>query len=207
MTDGRLLRGEQTRRLILNRAMDIASVDGLQGLSIGRLATDLAVSKSGVFTHFGSKEELQLATVRAAAEVFIEQVIQPADEAPPGLARVWRLCTARLAYLAVSPFPGGCFFAAAAAEFDARPGRVRDEIATGMRRWRKRYARDIAAAIDLGEIAVGTGPDQLAFELDALARAGGSDFLLFDDPAALDHARAAMLTRLRAVATDPSALG
>ncbi len=207
MTDGRLLRGEQTRRLILQRAMDIASVDGLEGLSIGRLATDLEVSKSGVFTHFGSKEELQLATVRAAAEIFIEQVITPADQEPPGIGRVWRLCTARLDYLCTPAFAGGCFFYAAAAEFDARPGRVRDEIASGMRRWRRRHAHDIKDAIELGEIASDTDPDQLAFELDALAQGGGSDLLLFDDPEALGRCRRAMLDRLRAVAADPDSVG
>jgi AcrR family transcriptional regulator len=200
-TDGRLLRGEHTRRMILDRAMQIASVDGLEGLSIGRLATELEVSKSGVFTHFGSKEELQLATVRAAAEIFVTHVIHPADEVPPGLGRVWRLCTARLEYLRRPPFLGGCFFYAAAAEFDAKPGRVRDAVADGLRRWRKRHAHDIAEAITLGEIEEGTDPDQLAFELDSLIRGGGADALLFDDPTFIDRTRTALLTRLQAAAT------
>ena len=205
-TDGRLLRGEHTRRLILDRAMQIASVDGLDGLSIGRLASELEVSKSGVFTHFGAKEELQLATVRAAAEVFVEQVIHPADQVPPGLSRVWRLCTARLDYLRQPPFLGGCFFYAAAAEFDAKPGRVRDAIATGLRRWRRRHAVDIAEAIELGEIVEGTDPDQLAFELDSLIRGGGADALMFDDPSYFDRTRTALLRRLNDVAA-PHARG
>ncbi len=205
-TDGRLLRGEQTRRLILDRAMNIASVDGLEGLSIGRLAADLEISKSGVFTHFGSKEELQLATVRAAAEVFVAEVVIPAEEHPPGLRRIWAMCEAHLAYLWPPVFSGGCFFYAATAEFNARPGRVRDEIAASQLRWRRRNIRDIEEAKAAGEIAADTDAPLLAFELNALAGAGGGDALLYDDASAVTLARTAILTRLRAVATDPSAL-
>jgi AcrR family transcriptional regulator len=205
-TDGRILRGEHTRRLILRRAMDIASVDGLAGLSIGRLAGDLEVSKSGVFTHFGSKEELQLATVRAAAEVFVAEVIRPAEELPPGIGRVWRMCETRMAYLLKPVFAGGCFFYAATAEFDTRPGRVRDEIAASLDRWRRRNIRDLEEAMTLGEIAEGTDVGLLAFELDAYARTGGGNALIHDDPAAIGMARTAMLNRLRAAATDPTRL-
>jgi AcrR family transcriptional regulator len=205
-TDGRLLRGERTRRLILDRAMDIASIDGLEGLSIGRLATDLKVSKSGVFTHFGSKEELQLATVRAAAEIFVAEVVRPAEQVPPGLRRVWRMCEARLDYMSRPVFAGGCFFYAATAEFDARPGRVRDEIAIDLRRWRRKNVDDIEEAMAIGEIAEDTDAGGLAFELDAYARAGGGDALIHDDPGAISGARTAMLARLRTVATDPSLL-
>src|SRR6266540_152098 len=97
-TDGRVVRGERTRRVILQRAMDLASIDGLERLSIGRLATDLDVSKSGVITHFGSKEELQLATVRAAVDVFTEHVVRPALKTPAGLRRLWRPCELWLDY-------------------------------------------------------------------------------------------------------------
>ncbi|MFE2598616.1 TetR/AcrR family transcriptional regulator [Streptomyces sp. NPDC059396] len=90
--DGRVERGNQTRRLVLDRTMDIASVEGLEGLSLGRIATDLKLSKSGVFALFGSKKELQLATIRAAVEVFGERVVQPTRTLPPGAARVWALC-------------------------------------------------------------------------------------------------------------------
>src|SRR3569833_2418516 len=108
-TDGRLLRGEQTRRAILERAAEIATIEGLEGRSIGRLAAELQVSKSGVFAHFGSKEELQLATIERAREVFIEQVIAPARERK-GLARLRAICENRLAYQRARIFPGGCFF-------------------------------------------------------------------------------------------------
>ncbi len=127
--DGRIERGAHTRRAILERAAAIASVEGLDRLSIGRLATELRASKSGVFAHFGSKEELQLATVQWAGEVFVAEVIAPALRAPGGLRRLWRLCDGWLDYSKRRVFHGGCFFVSVAAEFDARPGRVRDEIA------------------------------------------------------------------------------
>lgn len=206
VADGRILRGEQTRRAILRRAADIASAEGLAGLSIGRLATELRISKSGVFTHFGSKEELQVATVRAAAAIFREQVVQPALEKPPGLARVWALCEAKLHYILRPVFPGGCFFYDVAAEFDARPGRVRDAIADALARWRRLNEQAIAEAQRLGELAADVDPAQLAFELDAFARAGGGDALLQDDPPALEMARHSTLTRLRAMAKRPEDL-
>lgn len=179
--DGRLERGGQTRRLILSRAADIASVEGLDGLSIGRLATELEASKSGVFAHFGSKEELQLATLATARDVFLEHVIAPALRAPAGLARVWALCDARLHYMSGRTFPGGCFFSTVAAEFHARPGRVRDAISASETDLYRFYETTIATAVELGQLAADTDARQLAFELDALTRTAGSNALLFDD--------------------------
>ena len=108
--DKRVQRGEESRRAVLGRAMQIASAEGLEGLSIGRLATDLHVSKSGVFMHFGSKEELQLATIRAARRVFADHVTSPALTVPPGIGRLWRLSTGFFDYSASRVFAGGCFF-------------------------------------------------------------------------------------------------
>src|ERR1043166_4628074 len=125
----RKAQGERTRRAILETAVHIASAEGLEGLTIGRLATELSMSKSGLFAHFGSKEELQLATVEAARDIFVREVIRPAFEAPKGVARLWGLCDVWLEYVRREVFRGGCFFAAAAAEFDGRPGAVRDRIA------------------------------------------------------------------------------
>lgn len=206
-TDGRVLRGEQTRRAILERAGAIASVEGLDGLSIGRLATELSVSKSGVFAHFGSKEELQLATIEAARETFVESVIRPARRAPPGVRRLRALCERWLDYSRERVFPGGCFFYAVAAEFDARPGRVRDAIAAMQRDWRRVLAGAVEDAQAAGELADGVDGDQLVFELDAYARAANADALLHDDRAAFDRARRAILDRLRAAAVDPAAIG
>ncbi|MGH3240555.1 MAG: TetR/AcrR family transcriptional regulator [Spirillospora sp.] len=200
-TDGRLLKGEQTRRAILDRAADIASAEGLEGLSIGRLATELQISKSGVFTHFGSKEELQLATVRRAVEVYREHVIQPALDAPRGLRRVRTLLDAWRRYQRGPVFPGGCFFESTMAEFDARPGRVRDAIASSQRDWRAFFERCIREARELGEIDAATDVAQLAFELDALCRTGAAYALLHDDPSLYDRAAHAVDTRLAAVTT------
>lgn len=205
-TDGRIERGENTRRVILQRAADIASVDGLEGLSIGRLSADLDISKSGVFAHFGSKEELQLATLSFARDVFIDRVITPALRSRAGLTRLWRLCEGRLDYMAQRVFPGGCFFTAIAMEFDSRPGRVRDAVVAAERDLLRFYETCIDAAVEQGELDADTDGRQLAFELDAFARTAGANSLLFDDPTAFVLARKAIHFRLRAAATDPSAL-
>ncbi|WP_141583944.1 TetR/AcrR family transcriptional regulator [Actinomadura sp. WMMA1423] len=198
-TDGRLLKGEQTRSTILCRAADIASAEGLEGLSIGRLATELRISKSGVFTHFGSKEELQLATVRKAVEVFRRNVVEPARAAPEGIRRVRALLDAWQRYQREPVFPGGCFFHSTMAEFDARPGRVRDAIAASQLDWRAFVERCLREARDLGEIGAATDVPQLAFELDALCRTGAAQALLHDDPSLYDRAARAVDARLAAV--------
>jgi AcrR family transcriptional regulator len=204
--DGRLMRGEQTRRRILQHAMDIASLDGLEGLSIGRLATELKVSKSGLFAHFGSKEELQLAVVGSAVDLFVAEVIEPAMDEPPGLPRLLKLCDEWLDYVARRVFPGGCFFYAAGAEFDCRPGRVRDALAAVKRDWVGLYRRTVRDAQQLGEIHGDVDPTQIAFELDAMVGAANSAALLLDDDDAYAMARTAIRARLRAVATDPAAV-
>ncbi|WP_201438165.1 TetR/AcrR family transcriptional regulator [Saccharothrix texasensis] len=195
--DGRVERGEQTRRQILRRAAEIASVEGLEGLSIGRLATELEVSKSGVFAHFGSKEELQLSTVRAAAAIFAREVVEPVTE-PPGVARVAALLDRWLAYSERRTFPGGCFFYAVQAEFDARPGRVRDAIAGYGREWNS-YVRETVAAIP--EVA---DPDQLTFELIAFLEMANAQSVLHDDPRAYERARVAVRNRLAQAAAAAS---
>jgi AcrR family transcriptional regulator len=187
-TDGRLLRGEQTRRAILEHAMNIASAEGLDGLSIGRLSGELKISKSGLFTHFGSKEELQLATVRAGREVFVEAVITPARSTPPGLARVRSLMEHWLDYSRQRVFPGGCFLFQVSAEFDARPGRVRDEIAAAMIDWRSYLEASIARAVALGDLKPDTDAHFLAFKLDSYATTANGYALLHDELAAFDLA-------------------
>jgi AcrR family transcriptional regulator len=206
MDDGRVLRGARTRAAVLGHALDIASVEGLDALSIGRLAGELPVSKSGVFARFGSKEELQLATIEAAGEVFVERVVRPALRTPPGLARLWGLVAGWLAYSRDRVFPGGCFFYAVSAEYDARPGRLRDAIATQQAQWTALLERTAEDARQLGELVSDCDPAQLAFELDALGVAANGRSVLHDDDTAYDRAETAMLDRLRAVATDPDAL-
>ncbi|CAN5731457.1 TetR/AcrR family transcriptional regulator [soil metagenome] len=203
--DGRKRKGARSRAAILERAMAIASTEGLEGLSIGRLATDLGASKSGVFAQFGSKEELQLATVDAARGVFIATSVLPALEGPPGIRRLWALARCFADY-AGKVFEGGCFFQAAAAEFDSRPGRVRDAVAAGLADWRRLHVDTIREGQALGEIRPEVDAELLAYELDAYARLANTDSLLHDDAGAFDHARRATLERLRSVTTDPDLL-
>jgi len=193
--------GARTRQTILEAAVDIASEEGLEGLSIGRLASELSMSKSGLFAHFGSKEELQLATVETARAVFIREVITPAFAADRGLARLWKLCDVWLEYVRGEVFRGGCFFAAAAAEFDGRPGSVRDRVAEIMKEWLTTLRRSVAEAQEAGQLDAEADPAQLAFELHALEMGANWAFQLHDDREAFTRARTAMLERLRRHAT------
>lgn len=203
--DGRLRRGRKTRSALLHRAADIASVDGLEGLTIGRLANELTLSKSGVFAHFASKEDLQLATVEAARAVFVSHVIEPTLTLQPGLVRVWELCQRRLGYMR-SVFSGGCFFYGAGAEFDARPGRVRDALATIRRDWLRWLERELSEARSAGELRDDADLADLAFHLDALAIAANGDALLSGDDEPLRRAARLTLAALRDAALTPDAL-
>jgi len=194
--DGRLVRGDATRRTILAHASAVASVEGLDGLSIGKLATELELSKSGVFALFGSKEELQLAAIRFAADVFAENVARPALAIPPGSTRLRVLCEAWLDYSERRIFPGGCFFFNTGAEFDARPGRVHDAIADNGRAFAEFIARTAQEAKDAGELRPDTDIARLAFELHALGRAANADSVMYDDPEPYRLARLCMLSRV-----------
>ncbi|GAA4431284.1 TetR/AcrR family transcriptional regulator [Actinokineospora soli] len=194
--DGRLARGSQTRRAILRRAADIASVEGLEGLTIGRLAGELSLSKSSVFAHFGSKEDLQLAAIGFAEEVFRELIIQPTLELPPGMPRILALAEHWLAYSRKRVFPGGCFFAGVIAEFDAREGRVHDAVRHGRKHWLALLARIVREAVDLGHLPPGTDPEQIAFEVDALARAANDEAVLTGTEVAYERAITGIRVRL-----------
>lgn len=199
--DGRRERGRRTRASILATAVDIASVDGLEGLTIGRLATELGMSKSGLFAHFGSKEELQLATIDAARAVFIEEVVHPVRTAGRGLPRLRALLDAHLAYLRRNVFKGGCFFSAARMEFDSRPpGPVRDAIAQQTDDWLALLAARVHAAQEAGHLDPDIEPEQLAFELDALQAAANVSYQLRGDEAVFDRADRAVEARLEAAA-------
>lgn len=209
MADGRVERGNQTRRTVLERTMSIASVDGLEGLSLGKIATDLGLSKSGVFALFGSKEELQLATVQAARAVFVEQVVRPVRDEPAGLAKVWRLCESWLEYSGRRIFPGGCFFYSASAEFDSRPGPVHDEIAKIRGDWTRYIERLLDEARLAGGFS-GTAADvdveQLAFEIMAMMELANAHAVLHEDSTAYGRAARGILSRLRAATAAPEEL-
>jgi|SRR6188768_564652 len=177
-------KGAETRATILARAVDLASVEGLEGLTIGRLAGELEMSKSGLFAHFGSKQELQLATIEAAAERF-RSVIAPAFEAADGAPRLRAMSEAYLAHLEQGAYPGGCFWAATAAEYDDKPGPVRDAIAAALAAWLGELERQAG-------IAGATEPARFAFELYAVVTAANSRYRLSGDPAVFGYARAGM---------------
>lgn len=193
------MKGERTRQSILERAVDLASLEGLEGLTIGRLAEELGMSKSGLFAHFGSKEDLQLAVASAAAERYIREIFTPALQAPRGYPRLLAICNSWLSYIQRGVFPGGCFFAAASFEFDSRPGAVRDLIRRLMNDWIGALERAIRMAQDEGHIDPNVDPTQLAFELNALFFGANFAYHLRDDKHALDRAERALRTRLEAL--------
>ena len=178
-----------TRETILARAVDVASVDGLEGLTIGRLAGELGLSKSGLFGHFGSKEELQLAAVREARRVFIREIVEPALSEEPGGPRLRTLVERYIDYLERPAFPGGCFMAAAGAEFDGRPGPVRDTLAEATRAWLEALEREARAA-------GAEDPRGLAFEVHSYALGANMRFQLLGDREGFALARAALERRL-----------
>ena len=198
----RAAKAARTRQEILAVAADIASAEGLEGLSIGRLAAELKMSKTGIFAHFGSKEELQIATVNWAKEVFLQHVVKPALAQPRGVRRLNAMLTSWLNYVEQSVFRGGCFFAAASLEFDSRPGRVRDNVVALTKQWMDALRNEIAYARTQKEIPVGTVPAQLAFELHALVQEANWAYKLLGDKKAFSRARAAIVSKIRSASPE-----
>lgn len=188
--------GERTRGAILRAAASLATLDGLEGLSIGNLATAIGMSKSGLYAHFGSKQELQLATVEEAGRILDEEVAQPALAAPPGLAQLVAVCDAFFDYLQRRVFPGGCFFAAAALEMGTRPGPVKERVAALQSGFAALIRGFAATALDRHELPAREDPDRLAFELHGIMLAADTNFVLHDDPAVLNLARQIVHQRL-----------
>jgi AcrR family transcriptional regulator len=188
--------GERSRRAILDAAAQLATVEGIDGLSIGRLAQEIGMSKSGLYAHFGSKEELQLATITAAEELFDAEVVDPAMQAGDGLARVEALCEHFLSHVERGVFPGGCFFVSVAAELDTRPGPVRDRIVVFQTGWSKLISSALRVARRRGELTGDTSIEQLTFELNAMLVQANALFLLYGDSKAFALARRAIGDRL-----------
>ena len=188
----------RTHAAILDRAVDLASLEGLEGLTLGRLASELEMSKAGLLGHFGTKEELQLATLDAAFAVYAREVWEPASDAPPGRERLLAIASAWLDYLDRDVFPGGCFVTAASTEFDDRPGRVRDALTAAYRRWLAVLAADARTAIEHGELPEGTDPRDVAFGLNAIAMGVNQARRLFGDKDAVKRGRRAMHALLAA---------
>lgn len=196
--------GERSRRAILETAAQLATVEGIDGLSIGGLARATGMSKSGVYAHFGSKEELQLATIDAAEEVFDADVIAPAMKSDDGLPRAEALCERFLSHVERGVFPGGCFFASVAAELDTRPGPVRDRIAAFLAAWGQLIASSLSAAQRRGDLPEDASIEQLTFELNAMLSQANALFLLEADGKAFDFARRAIRDRLERAAAAPA---
>jgi len=188
-------RGLKTRRAILRKAVNIASLAGLEGLTIGKLASTLRISKSGLFAHFGSKEHLQCAVVDEARDIFVEKVVRPAAQLR-GLPLLRALCENWLSYGEGRTFPGGCFFSAASLEFDDRPGPVRDRIINLMKKWLENLEHAARDAQSAGEIRKDVDVRQLAFEIQALAMGGNWSSRLFRDQSAFRSAKVAILRRI-----------
>ncbi len=188
--------GERTRGAILRAAASLATVDGLEGLSIGNLAAATGMSKSGLYAHFGSKQELQLATVEEADRILQHEVVQPALAAPPGRAQLVAVCEAFFGYLQRRTFPGGCFFAAAALEMGTRPGPVKKRVAALQAAFAALVRGFAATALEQHELPAREDPDRLAFELYGIMLAADTNFVLHDDPAVLALARQIVHRRL-----------
>ena len=203
-TDRRILRGERTRQAILSHASRLASAEGLEAVSLQRLATDLGISKSGLFAHFGSKEELQLATVEEAGRIFTEEVLKPGLKTPAGLGRVWAMCNSFLSYLRREVFPGGCFFEAAVTEFDSKPGRVRDAVVEKRSYWVASLGRAIRSAKAAGDVQSDVDAEQVAWELSCLLVGANGSFVQDGGNVGIERARRAIRDRLERIAT-PSA--
>lgn len=180
-----------TRTDVLDAAVRRASVDGLEGLTIGRLADEMSMSKSGLFGLFGSKEELQAATFEKAVDHFTEQVWLPVSKREPGLPRLLALIDRWIAYHRRRALPGGCFVTTATIEFDARPGPLRDAVAHARRRMHVALEADIRTAVDAGDVPAGTDPADVAFALYAIASAA-SQAIQLDEPGASARARRCM---------------
>jgi AcrR family transcriptional regulator len=190
--------GERSRRQVLRQAARLATIDGLDGLSVGRLAEASGMPKSSVYQLFGSKEDIQLATIDTARESFIAEVVAPALAGREGRARLLALCLGYLSYVERRVFPGGCFFVGAAAEVGGRPGRIHDRVAAVQMEWRDLLLHEARSAHDRAELLDGADPDQLAFELAALLAGTNVVSVLHDDQGLIERARSSVHARLGA---------
>ena len=188
--------GDRSRARVLEHAAALATLEGLDGVSIARIAAATGMPKSSVYVLFGSKEELQLATIDAARANFIRHVVAPAITKPPGREQLQRLCDGYLDYVEQRIFPGGCFFVTASAEMGGRHGPVRDRVALYQKQWRELLTESTRQAHTAHELPPGTDPDQLAFELGAILAGSDIAAVLHNDNTIIDRARQAVRARL-----------
>ena len=195
-------KGQTSRATILHTAAKLATIKGLVGLSIGDLATEVGMSKSGLYAHFKSKEELELATIETAADIFDHEVLQPAMKAPEGVQRLRALVKSFLGHLERRVFPGGCFFAAVAMELDTRPGMARDRVVEIQQKWLSLLKQCFLDAKAIGEIDSAVDVDQVVFETQAMLLTANFFFVLTNEQTPLKRARIGadnLLARLVAI--------
>jgi AcrR family transcriptional regulator len=186
----------QTREAIVDRAVQLSSVEGLEGITIGRLASDLQMSKAGVLGHFGNKEALQLTVLQAANDMFRREVWDRAAGQEPGLPRLLAICDAWISYLERGVFAGGCYLTAAACEFDGREGPVRDAVVRALSLWLTTLEADVGTAIEAGDLPAHTDPKAVVFQLNALASGANQSIQLLRDRRGPRMARDAMRVAL-----------
>jgi len=205
-SDGRLIRGERTRAAVLDQALLLTTVAGLDGLSLSQVADALGVSKSGLFAHWRSKEALQLAVIDHARAQWTDRVIRPTFEVPRGVRRLWAVHDSRLAFYEAEVLPGGCFFANANFEFNARPGVIRDRLATELTDWMTFLTGLAADAVALGDLRPEADPEGIAYETESLGVCAVMQAPVLGRDVTFGRARRALLEHLRALATDPTIL-
>jgi AcrR family transcriptional regulator len=188
--------GERSRATILSAAGKLATVDGLDGLTIGRLADHIGMSKSGLYAHFGSKEELQLATVGYAEEVFDYEVLLPAQQAEPGLPRLEAYVEHFVSHVQRSVFPGGCFFVSAVTELAPRPGPVRDRVSIYVGTWTAALRAELVTAQEQGDLDSAADLDQLVFEIQSALVLSNIQYVLSEDSGVFERARIAISSRI-----------
>lgn len=204
--DGRLVRGQRTRAAVLDQALLLTTVAGLDGLSLGQVADALGVSKSGLFAHWRSKEALQLAVIDHARAQWTDMVVRPALEAPRGVRRLWAVHDHRLRFYEAEVLPGGCFFANAHFEFNARPGVIRDRLAAELTDWMTFLTGLAADAVTVGDLRPDADPQGLAYEAESLGVCAVMQAPVLGPEVTFRQARRALLGHLRSFAVDPTIL-
>ncbi len=199
--------GVESRRAILQAAVNLATTRGLEVLSIGELAQHIGMSKSGLYAHFKSKEELELATIETAGEIFEREVLAPAGASAGGLGRVWALCEAFLGHLERRVFPGGCFFATVAAQLASYPGRPRDRVMEMQSLWLGQFTASLGQAIEVGELPRDADIGQLVFEVTAMLVRANFSWIMTGDPQVLEQARTGIRHALECAGGQPGLTG
>lgn len=199
--------GIESRRAILHAAANLATTRGLEGLSIGELAAHIGMSKSGLYAHFKSKEELELATIETAVEIFQRDVLEPASKSPEGFKRVLALSDAFLRHLERRVFPGGCFFAAVLVQLASRPGRARDRVVEVQKQWIAQFSEALRQARAAGELRRGADTEQVVFELTAMLVRANFSWIVTGDANVLSQARIGIRHVLERVGTHAGSNG